>query len=550
MATRVRIVLQARTSSSRLPAKSLLPIGGLPLAVLCARRLGAAGCDVVLATSDDASDDLLALTAQRAGLKVFRGSLNNVLDRFVRCTADLADDDIVVRATGDNPLPDGRFISALVERFVEARGDYFATTSPDDGLPYGLSAEVLRAGALRGIASGTPDALDFENVTTTLRRRAGSKGIIAKYAFFEEDLARLRVTIDTLEDYLAMAALFAELADPVAEDWKALVRKLASRRAAVPAATSAPAPAARRSSIALGTIQLGQKKYGIANTTGQPGEAEAAEMLALALRSGVTHLDTARAYGEAEARIGRLLPARAASTVKIVTKLLPLEGLPDDAPVREVRAAVDASVFRSCRDLRRERLDILMFHRSADMIRWRGAALERLAELAVEGVIGALGASVYTPEEAAACLAQKRIAYLQLPFNLLDARWLNGAFTSALASRGEVQIHVRSVFLQGLLVNDAARWPEWVAERAELAAKIEDLAHRLGRKSRADLCIAYVRSFPWVSTLVLGAETLRQLEQLVPLASEPALTPAQAREVQVAFARVPERLLNPARWDA
>ena len=547
MPRRSRIVLQARTSSSRLPAKSLLPIGGLPLAVLCARRLGAAGHEVVLATSEEPSDDLLASTAQHAGLKVFRGSLNNVLQRFVRCTADLGDEDLVVRATGDNPLPDGRFVGALIERFGAAGGDYFATTSPDDGLPYGLSAEVFRAGALRGVASGTPDALDFENVTTTLRRRAGAKGIVAKGTFFDEDLSRLRVTIDTLEDYLAMAALFAEVGDPVAEEWKALVRRLAARRPAVAAAPSAPA--AGGSSLALGTIQLGQK-YGIANTSGQPGEAEAAEMLALALRSGITHLDTARAYGDAEARIGRLLPARTASTVKIVTKLLPLDGLPDDAPAREVRSAVDASVFHSCRDLRRERLDVLMFHRSADMFRWQGAALARLTELVGEGVIGALGASVYTPDEAAACLADRRIAVLQLPFNLLDSRWLNGSFASAIADRKDVQIQVRSVFLQGLLVNDAARWPEWVAERRELAAKIEDLSHKLGRKSRADLCIAYVRSFPWVATLVLGAETLPQLEQLVPLASEPALTGQQAREVQAAFAGVPERLLNPARWNA
>lgn len=549
MPRRSRIVLQARTSSSRLPAKSLLPIGGLPLAVLCARRLAAAGHELVLATSEDPSDDLLALTTQRAGLKVFRGSLNNVLQRFVRCTADLGDEDIVVRATGDNPLPDGRFVGALIERFAAAGGDYFATTSPDDGLPYGLSAEVFRAGALRGVALATPDALDFENVTTTLRRRAGARGIVAKRAFFEEDLSRLRVTIDTLEDYLAMAALFAEVGDPVAEDWKALVRRLASRRTAAAAAPSAPAPAAGRSSLALGTIQLGQK-YGIANTSGQPGEAEAAEMLTLALRSGITHLDTARAYGDAEARIGRLLPARAASTVKVVTKLLPLDGIPDEAPAREVRSAVDASVFRSCRDLRRERLDVLMFHRSADMFRWRGEALERLAELAGEGVVGALGASVYTPEEAAACLADARIAYLQLPFNLLDSRWLNGNFASALSGRKDVQVQVRSVFLQGLLLNDAALWPEWVVERRELAAKIEHLSRKFGRKSRADLCIAYVRSFPWVATLVLGAETLRQLEQLVPLASEPALTEQQAREVQAVFAGVPERLLNPARWNA
>jgi spore coat polysaccharide biosynthesis protein SpsF len=316
----------------------------------------------------------------------------------------------------------------------------------------------------------------------------------------------------------------------------------------MPTAPSAPAAVAGRSSLALGTIQLGQK-YGIANTSGQPGEAEAAAMLALALRSGITHLDTARAYGEAEARIGRLLPARTAAIVKVVTKLMPLDDIPDDAPEREVRSAVDASVFHSCRELRRDRLDVLMFHRSADMFRWQGVALARLAELAGDGVVGALGASVYAPDEAVACLADGRIAYLQGPFNLLDSRWLTGRFASAISDRKDVQVHVRSVFLQGLLVNDASRWPDWVTERSELASKIERLTRKFGRKSRADLCIAYVRSFPWVATLVLGAETLHQLEQLVSLASEPALTGEQAREVQATLAGVPERLLNPARWN-
>jgi spore coat polysaccharide biosynthesis protein SpsF len=232
--------------------------------------------------------------------------------------------------------------------------------------------------------------------------------------------------------------------------------------------------------------------------------------------------------------------------MKIVTKLRPLDDVPDDAPPREVRAAVDASVFRSCRDLRRQRLDILMFHRSADMFRWRGAALARLTELRSEGIIGALGTSVYAPAEAVDCLADERITCLQLPFNLLDARWLSGAFPAALAARKDVQIHVRSVFLQGVLVSEAGLWPQC----GEFAARIEDLSRKLGRKGRADLCIAYVRSFPWVTTLVLGAETLRQLEELAALATEPALTQDETREVQATFPHVPERLLNPAQWNA
>jgi aryl-alcohol dehydrogenase-like predicted oxidoreductase len=182
------------------------------------------------------------------------------------------------------------------------------------------------------------------------------------------------------------------------------------------------------------------------------------------------------------------------------------------------------------------------------MSRWQGTATRRVLELATAGVVGALGTSVYAPEEAIACLADKRVTYIQIPFNLLDARWLNRTFLKALAERADVQVHARSVFLQGLLINQAAVWPEWVEKRDEYTRHIATLVRKWGRRSAADLCIAYVRSFAWVTTLVLGAETLRQATELMSLASEPALTPDQAVVVQTTFAHVPMRLLDPSQW--
>src|ERR1700722_11838610 len=138
LASQVRIVLQARTSSRRLAAKVLLPIAGVPLAILCPKRLGSTGLPVILATSHERSDDMLALMAVQAGVNVFRGSLDNVLDRFVRCVGDMQDADRVVRATADNPLPNGEFVDALLDRFGRGTGEYLATSWPHDGLPYGL----------------------------------------------------------------------------------------------------------------------------------------------------------------------------------------------------------------------------------------------------------------------------------------------------------------------------------------------------------------------------------------------------------------------------
>jgi spore coat polysaccharide biosynthesis protein SpsF (cytidylyltransferase family)/aryl-alcohol dehydrogenase-like predicted oxidoreductase len=545
-ARRTRIVLQARMTSSRLAAKSLLPVGGLPLAVLCAKRLATAGHEVVLATSVEATDDLLATTAAEAGVRVFRGSLGDVQQRFLDCIADLSDGDLVVRATADNPFPDGAFVEALLAEREATGLDYLGTASPADGLPYGLSAEVFTVGALRLAACGEQSSEAREHVTVDLRRNAGAAGAVRRGWLFAEDHSRLRVTIDTFEDYLAMACLFRRVACPELVGWRELIRLVAdgTRSCELDVGSRERGPGA---SIMLGTVQLGLS-YGIANKTGRPDDGEATRLLCKALEGGIWRIDTARAYGDAERRLGELLPKRASGEVFIVSKLRPLSDCPDDAAVREINAHVDASVFGSCRDLARSRVDVMMFHRVEDMFRWGGAALARLVELQALKVIGAIGVSVYSPHEAIRCLKDPRITHVQIPFNMLDGRWLAPDFQDAIASRPDVEVHVRSVFLQGLLLGPADIWPSW-AESRQLRAGIDSLVNALPRRNAADLCIAYVRAFPWVSSLVLGAETSAQLDELIALAAEPPLSVQETATVRAKMGPIPERLLNPALWN-
>ena len=103
-------VLQARTNSSRLPGKVLLPIKGIPLAVLAAKRAANTGRNVIIATSLESSDDGLAALIQSNGLRCFRGSLKNTLDRFVSALSVYDDQDIVFRLTADNVFPDGALL--------------------------------------------------------------------------------------------------------------------------------------------------------------------------------------------------------------------------------------------------------------------------------------------------------------------------------------------------------------------------------------------------------------------------------------------------------
>jgi spore coat polysaccharide biosynthesis protein SpsF (cytidylyltransferase family) len=103
---RIVAVIQARMGSSRLPGKVLLPICGIPVAILAAKRAQRNTYEVRIATTVDPLDDILVEMAKEADIPVVRGNVEDVLGRFVEATADLPDEALVVRQTADNVFPD------------------------------------------------------------------------------------------------------------------------------------------------------------------------------------------------------------------------------------------------------------------------------------------------------------------------------------------------------------------------------------------------------------------------------------------------------------
>jgi aryl-alcohol dehydrogenase-like predicted oxidoreductase len=293
--------------------------------------------------------------------------------------------------------------------------------------------------------------------------------------------------------------------------------------------------------ITLGTVQLGMA-YGAASRYGRPDDTEAAAIMGIASGGDIPYWDTARIYGDAEARVGAFLQGR--QRPRIITKLAPVAK--DIEAESDIVAALEASIAASRHALRRDRLDVVMFHQSLD--RLRPGAMEQLERHLAGGDIGALGASVYNPAEAAACLADGRITHLQVPFNILDGRWLEWQFRDAIASRPDVQIHVRSIFLQGLLVGPESVWPLWLDNRKEIHLALDGLVIEFGRQNRRDLCLSYVRSFPWVDSIVIGVHRAGQLREILTLAREDIFTADQCQAMREALPDVPERLLNPSKW--
>ena len=303
----------------------------------------------------------------------------------------------------------------------------------------------------------------------------------------------------------------------------------------------------KTASLALGTVQLGLP-YGAANSTGLPSEAEAVAILRLAIEAGVTTIDTARAYGDAERRVGLACPA-GASDVEIVTKLDPLAHVPPDAAAEIALAAARASLAASRQALRRHRLDALLLHRAQHRTAWGGAVWDLLRAERDSGAIGRIGVSVQTPAEALAALDDVDVGQLQLPFNLLDRRWHAEGVIDRLGARPDVVVHVRSVFLQGLLAGNAGRWPAMPGvDPSAILQSLAALTASLQRDGLADLCLAYVRGHGWIDGIVIGMETASQLEANLALFERAPLLCADIAATSAALQAVPEEFLDPARW--
>jgi spore coat polysaccharide biosynthesis protein SpsF len=222
---RVVAVVQARTGSSRLPGKVLLPLGGRPVLGWVVRAALEAGVDeVVVATSTAPGDDAVADLARELGVGVVRGSELDVLSRFV-LAAEQTGADAVVRLTADCPLLDPALIRSVVAAWrADPSLDYVATTLVRT-LPRGLDVELVSRAAL---ARADREAVEHHRVHVTSWLYAGPQSHRTLGLVVQPDAHDLRVTLDTAADAALLEAVVAELGDaPPA--WRELVRVLRSR---------------------------------------------------------------------------------------------------------------------------------------------------------------------------------------------------------------------------------------------------------------------------------------------------------------------------------
>lgn len=202
-------ILQARTTSRRLPAKVLMPVAGEPLLqrmierVQLCRRIDR----LVVATSTDPSDDPVDDIATRMNVECFRGSLDDVLDRFYQA-ASIWQAEHIVRLTADCVLADPALIDEIIDRYRRGRHEYCSNVT-DRTFPVGLDAEAFSFTALQTAWLETEAPYDREHVTPFLRRSPVRfvHGVVKD----QIDRSHMRWVVDEPEDLLFVNRVFERL---------------------------------------------------------------------------------------------------------------------------------------------------------------------------------------------------------------------------------------------------------------------------------------------------------------------------------------------------
>ncbi len=285
------------------------------------------------------------------------------------------------------------------------------------------------------------------------------------------------------------------------------------------------------SRVGLGTAQFGQP-YGVANTAGQVPCREGADILAFGRAAGMDTVDTAVAYGDSERRLGRA----GVKEWKVVSKLPPTPALVDDLG-KWVRETVRGSLDR----LGVSRLHGLLLHRSSELLSPRGTELyNELLGLKDRGMVDKIGVSVYGPDELAALGIRYQFDIVQAPYNVFDRRMVDSGWLARLRSAG-TEVHTRSAFLQGLLLMNADRRPEFFSRWDSLLA-MWDLWLAQERLTPVAACLNLVLAEPAVTRVIVGVESVTQLQEVLTAAEFSCPTPPDNLK-----SRDPD-LLNPSRW--
>jgi len=259
--------------------------------------------------------------------------------------------------------------------------------------------------------------------------------------------------------------------------------------------------------LVLGTAAFGLD-YGITNKRGKIGPGESRQLIAAAYSNGIRCYDTAQGYGDAEKTVGLALSEIVGAQV---TTKIALDTKGNKAKkANPLREKVEISLGR----LGLSRLDTVLLHSFEDLINCEREELKMwVEEIKQLGLVERFGVSVYTPEEALRCLGDM-VDVVQLPLSIYNQ---DAAVKGSIyhLNRENIEVQVRSVYLQGLAVADICQWPKWIEkeERKKHSMLMEEARKR--QLSLPRLCLDFVKATEGVDKVVVGVCSQGELVDLL-----------------------------------
>jgi aryl-alcohol dehydrogenase-like predicted oxidoreductase len=287
------------------------------------------------------------------------------------------------------------------------------------------------------------------------------------------------------------------------------------------------------SKIILGTVQFGLV-YGVNNQKGKPTSNEIKEILDFAFESKIKILDTAEAYGNSQERIGEYLKKRN-NKFKIITKYSRLR---NDLP-----SNIIDRVKNNLEILNVDNLYCYMFHNFNDYISFFNFFKEDLLFLKSNGLIKKIGVSLHSNEEISEVLKNDNIDLIQLPFNLLDNSNQRKEILIKAKKKG-IEVHTRSVFLQGLFFKDSNEINGKLNEIKDDLNKIKGI---VSKEDMNDLALNYAYSKEYIDYVLLGVDSVDQLKSNINTIKN-CKTENFNQEVDNIVVKN-NLLLNPANWN-
>lgn len=280
--------------------------------------------------------------------------------------------------------------------------------------------------------------------------------------------------------------------------------------------------------IALGTVQFGLN-YGVTNSCGQVSLEVVNEILNVAKQNGISLIDTAIAYGNSEAILGKF----DLSSFSVISKIPSL---------KMHRESIEKSVLGSIERLNIDSLYGVMLHDENNVFIENNKLLNELKSLKEQGLIKKVGASFYSPEIAMKAIEEGIVDIIQIPANQLDSRFYEqGIFDKA--KERNVEVHIRSLFLQGLLAIVNSDRPMNFQKHPDLI-KYDKYAQEFDL-SNLELALLYLEQTKGVDFGVLGFVNALQLKET--LIAYQNIKKVK-RELKPELSSYDDILLNPSKW--